>query len=449
MADKSISELVSATQVQSSDLFVLQQNNTAKKLDGQTLINFLLNQIDGHGGIQSIQKIQTSGLVDTYQIAFADSEYTVNFTVTNGKGITGISKTSTSGLTDTYTIRYNDSTTTTFTVTNGAKGDKGDNAYLWIKYASQKPTSSSSSMGDEPDDWIGIYSGNKSSAPSDPMEYKWSRTKGDKGNTGDPATLTESEVRYQTSTSGTIIPSGSWSEPVPPVNPGQFLWTRVVTTFNTGSPITQYSVSRFGIDGTGAVSTVNGVSPDEDGNVELTAEQLNVLGLNGGTMAGSINMNGQQITGLNPPIGDNEPETKGHVSETYLAKTDAANTYLAKTDASNTYLTKSDATNTYLSKADAQDTYQKKSVKETNITVQASAFSSNTTYSSAAYGYRAQVPVSGATSQMFPTVVFSPKDATSGNLAPVADPYNGGVYIYAKTKPSSSISILTVKLEEV
>ena len=449
MADKSIPELAEAEIVQTADLFVLQQDNTAKKLSGQTLINFLLNQIDGHGGIQNIQKTGTSGLVDTYRITFADSEFTVDFTVTNGKSITGISKTSSSGLTDTYTIRYNDSTTSEFTVTNGAKGNKGDNAYLWIKYANQKPSSGSSSMGDEPDDWIGVYSGTKSSAPTNPMEYKWFLFKGEKGNTGEAAILTSSEVRYQASSSGTIIPSESWQEAVPPVTPGQFLWTRVIIKFNSGSPITTYSVSRFGIDGTGAVSTVNGVSPDEGGNVELTAEQLGVLGLNGGTMSGPINMNGQQITGMNPPIGNDEPETKGHVSETYLSKTDAESTYLSKTDAESTYLTDEDVKSTYLSKSDAGNTYQKKILTQTNVTVQPASFTSDSTYSSAGYAYRASVAVSGANADMIPTVVFSPKDATSGNLAPVANPYVGGVYIYAKAKPSESVSILTIKLEVV
>lgn len=42
-----------------------------------------------------------------------------------GQSIKEIKKTSTSGLVDTYTIRFNDGTTSTFTVTNGAKGDKG------------------------------------------------------------------------------------------------------------------------------------------------------------------------------------------------------------------------------------------------------------------------------------------------------------------------------------
>ena len=68
---------------------------------------------------------------------------TFDFPVKNGRGITGVSKISTSGLVDTYRITYNDSTNSTFTITNGAKGDKGDNAYVWIRYASQKPTAAS------------------------------------------------------------------------------------------------------------------------------------------------------------------------------------------------------------------------------------------------------------------------------------------------------------------
>ena len=312
MADKSIGELIPATSVTPTDLFVLEQNNTAKKLTGQVLENWLVGFADGHGGIQSIVKQSTIGLNDTYRITLADTT-TFDFVVTNGKGITGISKTSTSGLADTYTIRYNDSTTSTFTVTNGAKGDKGDNVYTWFKYASEKPTSSSSSMGDEPDNWLGIYSGNKSEPPTDPMEYTWSLIKGEKGQTGDPATIITNRTEYQVSESGTIIPSGIWSTSIPVVTPGKFLWARTTTQFNTGTPNYAYSISRFGIDGTGAVSTVNGVAPDEFGNVELTAEQLKVLGLNGGTMTGPINMNGQAVTGLNDPTDGTDAVRKSYV----------------------------------------------------------------------------------------------------------------------------------------
>ena len=214
MADQAISELTPAGQITASDMFVLEQNGTAKKLTGQILMNWLTAAADGHGGIKGISKISTSGLADTYRITLADTT-TFDFVVTNGKGISKIAKTKTSGLVDTYTITFNDSSTSTFTVTNGSKGDKGDNAYIWIKYASKKPTSSSVSLGDVPDEWIGIYTGTSSTAPTSYSSYKWYQIKGEKGDTGDPATLTSSTVAYQVGDSGTVMPSGSWSSNPP------------------------------------------------------------------------------------------------------------------------------------------------------------------------------------------------------------------------------------------
>ena len=273
MADKSVGELIAAQSVTPTDLFVLEQNGTAKKLTGQILENWLVSFADGHGGIQSIKKLSTSGLADTYRITLADTT-TFDFVVTNGRSITGISKTGTSGLVDTYTISYNNGTTSKFTVTNGEKGDKGDNAYVWIKYASQKPTESSHSMGDIPDAWMGIYTGTLAAAPTDWTKYKWYRVRGDQGATGAPATLTGRSVTYMASDSGTVVPSGSWSSDVPTVTQGKYLWTRTVLTFNTGNPVTSYSVSRMGLDGTGAVNTVNAKSPDSTGNVKLTAADI-------------------------------------------------------------------------------------------------------------------------------------------------------------------------------
>lgn len=319
MADKSVGELIAAQSVTPTDLFVLEQNGTAKKLTGQILENWLVSFADGHGGIQSIEKLSTSGLVDTYRITLADTT-TFNFVVTNGIGITGISKTSTSGLVDTYTISYNNGTTGTFTVTNGEKGDKGDNSYIWIKYASQEPTESSHSMGDIPDDWIGIYYGNASTAPMDWQQYKWFKHKGEKGDTGSPATLVTKSVTYQVGDSGTIIPSGAWGSSIPVVSQGKYLWTKTELRFNTGDPIVSYSVARMGIDGTGAVSSVAGVSPDATGNVTLTAADVGALAVSGGDMTGAIDMNGQPISGLNPPKTETEPVTKGDGDARYLQK---------------------------------------------------------------------------------------------------------------------------------
>lgn len=311
MADKSVGELVAAKSVTPTDLFVLEQNGTAKKLTGQILENWLVSFADGHGGIQSIVKLSTSGLADTYRIILADTT-TFDFVVTNGRGVSSLRKTGTSGLVDTYTFTYNDGTKETFTVTNGQKGDKGDNAYIWVKYASQEPTASSNSFGDLPDDWMGVYFGTASTAPTDWKQYKWYRIKGEKGDTGEPATIVSAEITYQASDSGTIIPSGSWNTSVPPVTPGRYLWTRQVLQFNTGAPITSYSVSRFGIDGTGAVSSVAGVAPDVDGNVPLDASSVKALAITGGTMEGAINMNGQKLIGLNKPTTDDEAATKGY-----------------------------------------------------------------------------------------------------------------------------------------
>ena len=41
MADKQISELIEATTIADVDLFVLEQDGTAKKLKGETLLDFL------------------------------------------------------------------------------------------------------------------------------------------------------------------------------------------------------------------------------------------------------------------------------------------------------------------------------------------------------------------------------------------------------------------------
>ena len=81
-------------------------------------------------GITSIEKTATAGLVDTYTITYTDGD-TDTFTVTNGAqgepgedgeagvGITSITKSGTVGNVDTYTITLTNGDTYNFTVTNG------------------------------------------------------------------------------------------------------------------------------------------------------------------------------------------------------------------------------------------------------------------------------------------------------------------------------------------
>lgn len=241
MADKQISDLVSATIIQPADLFVLEQNATAKKLTGQLLVTWLTNYADGHGGIQSITW-ETSG-------------------------------TSGDGQLHTATIHYADATTSTFSVRDGYKGDKGDTWYFYIRYASDLPTSDSD-ISTYPDNYIGVYYGTASTAPTRYTAYTWYKWKGEKGDTGNPCLIANQEIGYMQSASGTVVPEGSWQSTIPSVDAGYFLWTRVRLTYNDGTVTTAYSVSRNGIDGSGAVSSVNGISPEPNGNIALTASNI-------------------------------------------------------------------------------------------------------------------------------------------------------------------------------
>lgn len=165
-------------------------------------------------GISSIAKTSTVGLVDTYTITYTDNTATT-FTVTNAKSITTVSKTGASGLVDTYTVAFNDGTSTTFTVTNGAS----------------------------------ISSITKTSTVGLVDTYTVSLTDG----TSTTFTVTNAKsIVSVTQTSGTHA-AGT---------------TDVYTiTFNDGDTTT-FSVYN-GANGTGAVSSVDGIQPDGTQNVTL------------------------------------------------------------------------------------------------------------------------------------------------------------------------------------
>ena len=78
------------------------------------------------------------------------------------------------------------------------------------------------------------------------------------------------------------------------------------------------------------------------------------------------------------------------------------------------------------------------------VAVPVSLWEESGDYASAGYGYRAFVACSGVTANHFPIAVFSPADAHSGNFAPVAQSYSGGVYIYAAEKPEAELTISSI-----
>lgn len=74
---------------------------------------------------------------------------------------------------------------------------------------------------------------------------------------------------YATGNTPDIPPEDSpaWSETIPTVSPGDYMFVKIVMIFTSGKTETSYLVNRIGIDGQGAVQTVAGVSPDAGGDV--------------------------------------------------------------------------------------------------------------------------------------------------------------------------------------
>ena len=77
-----------------------------------------------------------------------------------------------------------------------------------------------------------------------------------------------------------------------------------------------------------------------------------------------------------------------------------------------------------------------------DITVPAYAFAANSTYPD--YPYRAAVALAGVLESMIPEVVFSVSALISTGFAPVAQCYDGGVYIWADGIPSGDVAIHTI-----
>lgn len=77
-----------------------------------------------------------------------------------------------------------------------------------------------------------------------------------------------------------------------------------------------------------------------------------------------------------------------------------------------------------------------------NTVVAVSAWAEDSTYED--YPYRATVALSGVTAAMIPDVVFGLAAMADNSFAPVAECYNGGVYIYAADVPESAITIPTI-----
>ena len=77
-----------------------------------------------------------------------------------------------------------------------------------------------------------------------------------------------------------------------------------------------------------------------------------------------------------------------------------------------------------------------------NVSALAAAFIEDTTYEN--FPYRGAVALTGVTAAMVPEVVFGVGEATSGIFAPIAEAYDGGIYLYAAEIPEADITIPTI-----
>lgn len=136
---------------------------------------------------------------------------------------------------------------------SGTNGADGKTSYLHIKYSNDGGKTFTGNSGEDIGAYIGTCVDYAKDDPTSVGMYKWAKikgeagAKGDKGDTGKGVKSTS--VAYQVSTSGTTVPTGTWSGSVPSASAGQYLWTRTIITYTDNTTSTIYSVGRMGTNG--------------------------------------------------------------------------------------------------------------------------------------------------------------------------------------------------------
>lgn len=135
----------------------------------------------------------------------------------------------------------------------GTNGVNGRTSYLHIKYSNDGGKTFTGNSGEDSGTYIGTCVDYTQNDPTNVSAYSWAKikgeagAKGDKGDTGKGVKSTS--VAYQVSTSGTTVPTGTWSGSVPSASAGQYLWTRTIITYTDDTTSTIYSVGRMGTNG--------------------------------------------------------------------------------------------------------------------------------------------------------------------------------------------------------
>ena len=229
------------------------------------LVRDLATALDGHGGIKNIT------LNSDYTLTFTladDTEVTTTSVRgatgakgdkgTDGRAITSVTKTGTSGLVDTYKIQFSDNTRTTFTVTNGSS----------IKSIAKTGTSG----------LVDTYT----------------------------VTLTDNTSSTFTVTNGNGIASITLQSGTHAAGTSDVY----KITFDNGQ-YTTFSVYN-GLNGSGSVVSVNGVSPDASGNVTVTGESITLNDASETTISAALEDVSESVKGKQPLTNtlDNNPNVQ-------------------------------------------------------------------------------------------------------------------------------------------
>lgn len=87
----------------------------------------------------------------------------------------------------------------------------------------------------------------------------WILTKGEYTvtNLEDGRGISKTESTYQKSTSGTVVPTGTWTTNIPSVGAGEYLWTRTLFTYTDNTTSSTYTVGRMGTNGNNGLGISN------------------------------------------------------------------------------------------------------------------------------------------------------------------------------------------------
>ena len=77
---------------------------------------------------------------------------------------------------------------------------------------------------------------------------------GEKGKDGTSVTISNKSITYQLSTSGTVVPTGTWQTSPQTIPEGQYQWTKTSVTYSDGNKTESYSISYRGKNGSNGTS---------------------------------------------------------------------------------------------------------------------------------------------------------------------------------------------------